>query len=511
MKRWDMIHKIKSLYDDGNGCSIRTIANKLEISRNTVRKYLRMNEDIICENFQNTERTKELDQFKAYIIYLLKKYDRLSAVKIRRKLEKWGINLKASNRTLRRYVRDVKKTITVKQKRYYEPVGEMPPGVQCQVDPGELRTVSVAGKPIAVYFIVFVLSFSRLMYVAASRCPINTQMFINMHDEAFSYFGGVTEECVYDQTKLVAIKEEFREVWFNERFHQYTTAAHFDIRVCEGFDPESKGKVEAGVKYVKNNFFYGESFDSFKTLKSELREWMEKIANIRIHGTTAKIPQEVYRTIEQSEMNTYFQPACIKTGFIGDTRNVDKTSLISHKSNKYSVPMEYQSSIVGIQTQGAGLFIYSLESNQLIAKHDICEGCGNIIKNTNHYRDHKKRIVDLEKEVIAIIGSEIGNSICTVIKATSPKIYKDQLTGLIKVFKQFDTSDIKEPLNILADRTRLTVTFIRDYLTAFCSRKEKIQSYTINKPENNIELLSRYRLLLAHQPEIKEAPTNEYI
>ncbi|WP_198246016.1 hypothetical protein [methane-oxidizing endosymbiont of Gigantopelta aegis] len=46
-------------------------------------------------------------------------------------------------------------------KRYYQPVLDMVPGEQCQVDPGELRGVLINGVETTVYFVVFVLSFSR--------------------------------------------------------------------------------------------------------------------------------------------------------------------------------------------------------------------------------------------------------------------------------------------------------------------------------------------------------------
>lgn len=47
MKRWSMIHKIKAMYDEGRGRSIRQIAKELSISRNTVSKYLKMQEEQI--------------------------------------------------------------------------------------------------------------------------------------------------------------------------------------------------------------------------------------------------------------------------------------------------------------------------------------------------------------------------------------------------------------------------------------------------------------------------------
>lgn len=49
----------------------------------------------------------------------------------------------------------------------------MVPGAQCQVDGGELRGVQVDGVEITLYFVVFVLSYSRMMYVGLSRTPVN--------------------------------------------------------------------------------------------------------------------------------------------------------------------------------------------------------------------------------------------------------------------------------------------------------------------------------------------------
>ena len=292
MKEWIVIHKIKAMYDEGKGLSMRAIARELGISRNTVRKYLCMEEEVIQARKSQGERSKVLDQHREYIVHLLQSYPGLSAVKIRDKLLRKHPELSVSSRTVRRYVRRVKESISIKQKRYYEPVLDMEPGVQCQVDGGEFGGLQIGGKETRVYFVVFVLSYSRLMYVGVSREPVNTEKFIQMHDAAFRYFGGCPEECVYDQTKLVVIEERFRELKVNERFHAYATAAGFRVRACEGYDPESKGKVEAGVKYVKRNALYGESFRDWQEFESYLLDWLNERANKRVHSSTGKVVRE---------------------------------------------------------------------------------------------------------------------------------------------------------------------------------------------------------------------------
>jgi transposase len=491
MKEWVMIHKIKFLYDDGNGSSIREIARGLNLSRNTVRKYLRMDEAKISEVQEKRERQKVLDEYRDYIEHLLRTYSRLSSNKILKKLNNKVGDIKVSNRTIRRYISSLRETIPVKQSRYYEPVLDMIPGVQCQVDPGELRNVRIGGEDRTVYFAVFVLSYSRLMYLASSPVPIDTKIFIRMHDAAFRYFGGVTEECVYDQSKLVVIKETYRELELNQRFYQYATYAGFQIRACEGYDPESKGKVESGVKYVKNNALYGEVFSDWSELEAYLSDWLEETANVRRHGTTGKIPREIYEQDELPVMGRYFTPSIVMETSIPAKRRVDKTGLISWSSNKYSVPMAYQKSTVGVEQQGNTLYITDLENGNLIAEHTICREKGKIIKNSNHYRDHEKRITDLEESIRSKIGESLGTRICNLLQATSPKIYKDQLSGLLKVLAKYADPNM-EVINRLATRPCLTASKADEYLEAYSLSRERPLPSSESKPRPCNEGLIKY-------------------
>jgi transposase len=185
MKERLVIHKIKSLYDSGNGLTERKIAKELGLSRNTVSKYLKMPEPVITEQLSETDRIKKPDEYRNYIIHLLQTYPGLSAVKVLRKLKAKVDQLDVSDRSVRRYIQALKDEISFKQPRYYEPVIDMMPGVQCQVDGGELRRVMIGGKETTVYFMVFVLIFSRLMQVSVSSQPIDTQTLIYQHDAAF--------------------------------------------------------------------------------------------------------------------------------------------------------------------------------------------------------------------------------------------------------------------------------------------------------------------------------------
>ena len=472
-----MIHHIKSLYADGEGQSIRSIAVQLKISRNTVRKYLRLDEADISQQREDPSRSKRLDTYRDQIVHQLQTYPRLSAVKVLRKLQSQGVDIGVSERTLRRYIEALRESVTIKQARYYMPVLDMVPGVQCQVDPGELRGVSIGGKECTVYFVVFVLSYSRLMHVGLSDRPISTTEFIQMHDSAFRYFGGCPEECVYDQTKLVVIREEYRELTLNERFSEYASHARFNIRACEGYDPESKGKVEAGVKYVKGNALYGESFDNWNELRSYMANWLDTVANVRQHGTTGVAPKVLYDDQERTQMQSYFTPAILGP-VVSITRKVDKTGLISWKSNKYSVPMAYQRCTVGVCDSEGQLQIKDLENGLEITCHTISLEKGIIVRNTDHYRDRAQQVSDYEHTIVDHIGDEYGNQLCALLKATSPKIYKDQLAGAGRILTQH-TELPATVLDRLLSRPRLNATGLRDYLDAYAANSERLEVATV--------------------------------
>jgi hypothetical protein len=381
--------------------------------------------------------------------------------------------------------------------RYYEPIVDEVPGVQCQVDGGELRDVQIGGLSTTVYFWVFVLSFSRLMYVSFSRQPVGTGRFIQMHDEAFRYFQGVPEECVYDQTKLVVISERFREVTFNERFHRYASQIGLDLRVCEGYDPESKGKVEAGVKYVKGDGLYGDQFTDWQDMVRHIQAWLEDVANARVHATTGKVPRTVYEELERSTMRPY---VAIGLPREQSKRKADKTGLISFRANKYSVPMAYQQSTVLVEVDAGQLLILDALEPTVVATHTIILGKGLVVKNTDHYRDISIKIADYEGAIQALIGEESGIQLCQLLKLTSPKIYKDQLSGVRQILaKQEVISD--ELIARLIDRPRLTATQLLEYVEAFIQHPEALhRDEGVHQPASSA-LLSQYAGLVNHQSE----------
>ena len=97
-----MIHRIKALHDNGDGLSIRAIKKELGVSRNTIRKYLRMSEGDVLVTKVDTSRRRRLDPYRPYIEYLLERFPRLSNVKLARKISAKFGEMPVSQRSLRR-------------------------------------------------------------------------------------------------------------------------------------------------------------------------------------------------------------------------------------------------------------------------------------------------------------------------------------------------------------------------------------------------------------------------
>lgn len=95
----------------------------------------------------------------------------------------------------------------MQDKRYYSKVPDTVPGAEAQVDMGQTFLKSVNGYKIKVYFFAMVLSYSRMKYVFFITRPFTSRLFCYAHERAFEYFGGRPEILMYDQDRIIDIKD----------------------------------------------------------------------------------------------------------------------------------------------------------------------------------------------------------------------------------------------------------------------------------------------------------------
>ena len=164
---------------------------------------------------------------------------------------------------------------------------ETPPGHQGQVDFADFRLPW--GKR---YAFLVVLGFSRVLWLQFFTRQTMLHVFEGL-EAAFTFFGGVPRELLFDQMKAVVTKDERAaggRVTENAEFLRFAHHWDFRVRACRPYRAKTKGKVERPVSYVRSSFFYGRTFTSDEDLNDQARHWLDHVANVRTHGTLKERP-----------------------------------------------------------------------------------------------------------------------------------------------------------------------------------------------------------------------------
>src|SRR5665811_777483 len=394
LNNWIMyyeIHKLERL-----GFSKPKIARYLVIDARTVNKYLQMTEEEY-ENFllAGQYRSKILAPYETFVKERLSLYQDTSAAQIHDWLkEHHPYFIETNPRTVYNFVMFVRQKYNlsiVKMEREYFPVEELPYGEQAQIDFGQYKMRMANGKRKKISFFAMVLSRSRMKYIWFWDKSYTSQDVCEAHEKAFAFYAGIPKTVVYDQDRTMVVDENIGDIILTSTFKQYTRSRSFKLHFCRKADPESKGKVENVVQYVKKNFLYNRSYWDMDTLNTEASAWLARTANALAHNFTKKVPQEEFY-VEKEHLNPY-TPLIIENR---ETKayHVRKTNAIAYKSNFYSVPMgtyKGTGTQVIIKEIADILKIYSSDQ-ELICTHKISSKKGQLIANTNHKRDTSKSL-----------------------------------------------------------------------------------------------------------------------
>src|SRR5262249_18152371 len=147
------------------------------------------------------------------------------------------------------------------------------PGEEAQVDFGYVGyTLDNAGKRRKTWIFNMRLSYSRLDFY----CKVYDQKvetFIGCHMQAFSYLGGVPKCIKIDNLKAAILEANFYEPIYQRLYKAFSEQYGFQSIPCRVYRPNDKGKVDAGIKYVKINFFAGRTFKHSDDLDRQLVNW----------------------------------------------------------------------------------------------------------------------------------------------------------------------------------------------------------------------------------------------
>lgn len=244
---------------------------------------------------------------------------------------------------------------------------ETAPGQQAQVDFGQQR-VWIGASVVPAHLFVCTLGFSRRTYVHAFPHE-RLVAVLEGHELAFQHFGGVPADIVLDNARSVVLHHGRRAeghavVWHPTYadfagYYGFRPWAHWPHR------PQTKGKVESGVKYVKRNALAGKRFGSWAHLNAWLDEWTTTVADTRVHGTTHELPRERF-TREAPYLTPLGARPCYSRERV-QHRVVATDALVAIGGSRYSVPVRYVGATVTIRELLGGYEL--LHDGLVIARH----------------------------------------------------------------------------------------------------------------------------------------------
>lgn len=174
------------------------------------------------------------------------------------------------------------------------------PGEAAQVDFGKgLPLLDERTNRIeSTWFFVMTLCWSRHQYVEiVTHQDIET--WLNCHQNAFNWFGGVVKKIIIDNLKSAITKANYYEPHVQRSYEDFAKSYKFVISACPVSDPQKKGRVESGVKYVKRSFLPLRTFTSLQDANRQVREWVLSEAGNRVHGSTFEKPLTRFTEIEK--------------------------------------------------------------------------------------------------------------------------------------------------------------------------------------------------------------------
>jgi transposase len=289
---------------------------------------------------------------------------------------------------------------------------ECEPGQEGQVDFGAGAWVIEDGKRRRPHILRISLSHSRKSYSE----PIwrqTTENFIRSLENSFRAFGGVPKTLVIDNLKAAVKNADWFDPDINPKVVAFARHYGTVILPTKPYTPRHKGKIESGVKYVKNNALKGRIFSSLFEQKQFLLKWEKDVADTRIHGTTKKQVRRVFEEVERQTLQPL--PPEPFPFYHEGKRKVHRDGHVEVAKGYYSVPPEYLGREVWVRWDSRLVRIFNGQFEQ-IAVHPRVEP-GKFDTNRSHLADQKISAVERGAEYMLRKTISIGNEASLWAKA----------------------------------------------------------------------------------------------
>lgn len=349
------------------GLSVSAIARRVGIDRKTVRKYIERGLEPPLYQ-PRPARPAKVAAFQPYLRERVAAYPDLTGRRLHREIRDLGY---AGGYTA---VKEFLRQVRPGRPAGFEHRFETPPGRQAQVDFAHFRTVFTdePGVERIVWLFSLVLGHSRMLW---GRFVVHQDMqtLLRCHAAAFEALGGTPGEILYDRMRTVFVREDpaADHIIYNHTLIEFARHYGYLPRACRPYRAKTKGKVERPFRTVREDFFLARSFRNLGDLNDQLRQWLDGVANPRIHATTRRVVLEHFAE-ERPSLRPL--PAGPFEAVLRLERRITRDGMISVDGNLYSVPDTTRRRPVEVHSTACEVRI--LEEGRLIAVHPVLDGRG---------------------------------------------------------------------------------------------------------------------------------------
>jgi hypothetical protein len=309
------------------------------------------------------------------------------------------------------------------------------------VDLGATRKVRIGTEKRTLYFIALVLSHSRKKYAEWYDRPVDSEMFIEFHQRAFQVLEGIPHQIVYDQTKLAVLAEQYGEVDFNESFFGYANWSGFKPYICNKSDPQTKGKIEAVIRYIKRGFLPGRNFDSLSDLEDQWQKWLNGVADVKEHETTRRRPIDLWK-----EEQPHLQPIGQQDFLTKPSYRIQQAyedGFVKVLGNRYSVPSSHHGAEVKVRVTEERVEIRTLEEGLLYSHWRSLEK-GKRFKIQSHYQ--KSYQVSTRELSAQLLTQYKSPELVAQLQLNFPRHFREQARQILNLARKFERELVKEAI-----------------------------------------------------------------
>jgi len=233
-----------------------------------------------------------------------------------------------------------------------------------------------------------------------------------------------------------------------QEFKSYCQQMSFEPIFCRKSDPESKGKIENVVKFVKNNLLSGRIYMGDEQLNKTAQGWLSRTANGKEHAGIKKVPQQEW-LIERNYLQP-IKPSPVSVEINLPQYKVRKDNTINYKSNFYTLPLgtyQNQDTWVLLKEKDDQVRIYD-QNNYLLTIHTLSYQRGQTIRNVDHKRDKSQSAGQLKETVLQMMPEKAkGLILIEQMAKDKPRYLRDNLLVLKKHLPEFEPDIIKQAVN----------------------------------------------------------------